>query len=112
MRLKVKKKVGQVRTSSRITSRAGKILHEEDQTEELKKQVTDGSHGMIRYVAGIKLSLAYNSATVEVGVELPMPMKPGNLRDAERAAKRVERMVDARMEEKAQDLQRLLRELA
>lgn len=91
-----------------------KVLHEDDETEETDEvEIPDGAGiAVIHYVIPIKLSMGFNSAGVEVGVEMPWPVRPGHLEDLNTGFKRTATWVESRLERKAKEVPGLLRALA
>jgi hypothetical protein len=58
------------------------------------------------------MSLDFNSATVQVGVEMPVPVTAGSYSEMSNMMDKVEKLVGRKMEKKARDVRLLLRELS
>lgn len=115
MKLKIKRKeVGTLSSRVSVKDReTKKVLYEDEGAERFNVKVPEGkSVAMVRDVAGITVSLDYNSASVQVGIEMPMPVTPGSMSDASKAMDRVERLVEKRLERKAKEVRSILKELS
>jgi hypothetical protein len=114
--LPTQRKREQASLSSRVKIKdrqTGKVLHEEEERDNFKVSIPKGkSVGYVRDVMGITLSLDFNSATVQVGVEMPVPVTAGSYSEMSNMMDKVEKLVGRKMEKKARDVRLLLRELS
>lgn len=93
-------------------NKEGRLLKGKETVKPIKVE-TDGQHVVvIKHSIGLKLAMGFNSLVVDVGIEMPMPIKPGDLQSALRHAERIEKLIESRFEGKAAEMKALLRDLA
>jgi hypothetical protein len=90
----------------------GNLVKGKEIVKPIKTQAHDGHVVVIKHSIGLKLAMGYNSLVVDVGIEMPMPIKPGDLQSAVRHAERIEKLIEARFEGKAAEMKALLKDLA
>jgi hypothetical protein len=91
-----------------------RVIHEKGKVAAYKLDTTTSSVAMVRHAVRLTLSLpnTYNSVSVEVAIEMPMPCEPGDIDTAVRHSKKVEQLVESRFEGKAREMKQLLKDLA
>lgn len=102
------KRKGEIRTTVVVDKDKKVTVDETIETVRTKR-----SHSMMvcRDVSSLKLSYGYNSVMCEVGTEIPMPCAPGDLQQASKNMDRVEALVQSKMQKKAAEMRKILRDL-
>jgi hypothetical protein len=95
-----------------VESKTGRILRGKETVKPIRVEPTDGHVAVIKHSIGLKLAMGFNSLVVDVGIEMPMPTKPGDLQAAVRHMARIEKLIESRFEGKAAEMKSLLKALA
>ncbi len=71
-----------------------------------------GSTGTIKVSNGITLSMGYQTVRLDIGIELPWPMRPGMIEDARAGFDEAYNFVDDELATQAKELEGLLKDLS
>ena len=108
---KLRKRNGTRTERTKITERkSGRVVHDDESVHVLPGQSAE-SAAVVKHQADVRLSLDYHSVGVSVGIEMPMPVEPGDLKAAQKAMRRVETVIDKHLERRANGARKLLKGL-
>lgn len=97
------KKTGRVQRHLSSTSRFEPIKVLKDPDDEI---------AVIKVLNGITLTTGYQSVRMDIGVEMPWPVRPGKFEDLEQGFKQAYELIENEITERSQDLEALLQDLA
>ena len=114
MRVKIRRPVGVAVDTTDVTdSTTRHNLHHEVKKARLPITIPEGYEvAMIRDGASIKLSLDYQSAGVDVGVDMPWPVRPGHPKDLQRGIAVVEAITERRLAKRVAEVRKIVRGLS
>jgi hypothetical protein len=111
---KLSKRHGSVSETVTVVDRTSgrtKVISDETHELEVKRAPKGYVMGTVSVRNGVTLSLGYQSARIDIGGDLPFPMRPGNVEDFGEGMDVLERYVDDRLVKKARGLREFLKKV-
>lgn len=106
---------GSLTTTVSITDNISKEeIHREEKSERLPAvTIPEGySVGTVRAIVGVTISANFSSVRLDIGGEMPWPMRPGNVKDFSAGLDKFEDVVEAKAASKVPEVEELLSSLA
>lgn len=113
--MKAKVKSGTITKKLSISnSQTKEVLHEEEKNERVRPvKVKDGEAvAIVKFTSGLKRTSNYQSVMVEVGVEMPFSVRPGDTKALSKHFETVETIVEDRLAEQVEGVTEVLKELS